>query len=90
MRRIQADLIKDLEKQGEAIVKAGLLNGDYKGESVEIVREWLHHRGFERLEARAEESLSISRSALRNSWIAIAIAIIAMVFPIIVAWFKIK
>ncbi len=88
--RTPTDLIKDLEQRGEASVKAGFLNGEWKSPAYEIVKEWLSHKESERAEARDAESLFISRKALRISYWAIIIAIIAIVVPIIVAWFQRK
>jgi hypothetical protein len=97
--RTPADLIKDLEQLGEKTVKARLLNGDYghpgtANITYEHVKDWLSSKESERAEARAEESLSISRKALRISIWAIIIAIIAMLLgpaiAIIIAWFQRK
>jgi subtilase family serine protease len=100
--RTPTDLIKDLEQRGEASVKAGFLNGDYKPPTYEIVKEWLSSKESERAEARAaearaEESLSNSRKALRVSRLAnniaitaIIIAIIAIAVAIVIAWFQRK
>ena len=68
-------------------MKAGFLKGDYRPPAYEIVKEWLSSKESERAEARAEEGLSNSRKALRNSWLAIAIAIAAIVVSIIIACF---
>ncbi len=95
--RTPTDLIRDLEQRGEASVKAGFLNGDYKPPAYETVKEWLSSKESERAEARDEESLSNSREALRIARLAnviaitaIVIAIIAIMFPIVVAWFQKK
>ncbi len=88
--RTPADLIKDLEQRGEASVKAGFLNGEYKPPAYEIVKVWLSSKESERAEARDEESLSNSREALRISRLANNIAIIAIVIAIVIAWFQRK
>jgi hypothetical protein len=95
--RTSADLIKDLEQQGEKTVRANLSKGDYGHpgtETYEIVKDWLSSKESEWTEARAEENLSNSRKALRISKWAIGIAIIAMllspVVAIIIAWFQRK
>ena len=97
--RTPTDLIKELEQQGEKTVRAMLLKGDYgHPESGNIlyghVKDWLSSMESERAEARAEESLSNSRKALRISKWAIGIAVIAMLLSpaidIIIAWFQRK
>jgi len=97
--RTPTDLIKDLEQLGEKTVKTKLLNGDYGHPGTgnithEHVKDWLSSKESERAEARAEESLSNSRKALRISIWAIVIAIIAMLLSpavaIIIAWFQRK
>ena len=95
--RTPTDLIKDLEQRGEASVKAGFLNGDYKPPAYEIVKEWLSSKESEREEARAEESLFNSREALRISRLAnniaitaIIIAITAIAVAIVIAWIQRK
>ena len=97
--RTPADLIKDLEQLGEKTVRTRFLDGDYgHPQSGNItyghVKDWLSSKESERAEARAEESLSISRKARRISIWAIVIAIIAMLLspaiPIIIAWFQRK
>jgi CHASE3 domain sensor protein len=88
-------MIKELQQLGEKTVKTRLLNGDY-GQPLSInyecVNAWLSSTESERADARAEESLSISRKALRNSKWATVIAIIAIVLStmtaIIIAWFQ--
>lgn len=47
---------------------------------------WLAVKEAEERDKREAESLSISRKALQISYAAIIIAIMAIVFPIIVAW----
>ncbi len=93
MRRVD-DLIKELEQMGEKAVRTKLLNGDYSSPALEHVKDWLSSKESERAETRADESLSISRKALRTSEWAFAIAIIAMLLgiaiPIIIAWFQRK
>jgi hypothetical protein len=97
--RTPTDLIKDLEQLGERTVKTQLLNGDYGHPGTgniayEHVKDWLSSKESERAEARAEESLSNSRKALRISIWAIIIAIIALLLnpaiAIIIAWFQRK
>jgi hypothetical protein len=97
--RTPADLIKDLEQLGEKTVRTKFLDGDYgHSESGNItyghVKDWLSSKESERAEARAEETLSISRKARRISIWAIVIAIIALLesaaIPIIIAWFQRK
>ena len=95
--RTPADLIKDLEQLGERTVKTQLLNGNYGHPGTGTyghVKDWLSSKESERAEARAEESLSISRKARRISIWAIVIAIIAMLLSpaiaIIIAWFQRK
>jgi len=95
--RAPTDLIKDLEQRGEASVKAGFLNGDYKPPAYEIVKEWLSSKESERAGAQAEESLSNSREALRISRLAnniaitaIIIAIVAIAVAIVIAWVQRK
>jgi hypothetical protein len=93
--RTPNDLIKDLEQLGETTVRAKFLSGDYRHpETYELVRNCLASKEAAREEARAEESLSNSRKALRISIWAIRIAIIAMVLSpivaIIIAWWQSK
>jgi subtilase family serine protease len=95
--RTPDDLIKDLEQRGEASVKVGFLNGEYKPPAYEIVKEWLSSKESERAEARAEESLANSLDALRISRLAnniaitaIIIAMIAIAVAIIIAWLQRK
>jgi len=51
---------------------------------------WLSVKESEERDKREAESLSISRNALRISYAAIIIAIMAIIFPIVVAWFTKK
>jgi hypothetical protein len=93
--RTPADLIKELEQQGEETVKSEFLNGKYRHtETYDLVRNWLASKESERASERADKSLSISRRALRTSEWAFAIATIAMLLgiavPIIIAWFQRK
>lgn len=97
--RTPADLIKDLEQLGETTVKAKLLDGDYGHPGTgnityEHVKDWLSSKESERGAVQAEESLSISRKALRISIWAIGIAVISMLLssaiPIIIAWLQRK
>jgi hypothetical protein len=93
--RTNRDLIEELEQLGEAAVKRKLQNGDYGhpqtgNPAYECVEAWLSSNEAERAEARAKENLSISRKALRNSRWATAIAIIAMLLSIVMAWFQRK
>jgi hypothetical protein len=91
------NFIDDLEKLGEAEVRKRLQNGGFGllgSQNYAAVQEWL--RGKEckreddfnaRQEAREEESLSISRKALRVSKWARIIAIAAIVVSTITAIF---
>jgi hypothetical protein len=87
----------DLEKLGEAEVRRRLQNegfGQPGSQNYSSVQEWLSAKKRERedalnarREAREEESLSISRKALRISKWAMIIAIAAIVFSTITAIF---
>jgi len=70
----------------EAEVRTRLADGQYHSSQVPLVQEWLRRRESTRSEAastrkeeREEESLSISRRALRNSILATIIATIAII-----------
>lgn len=89
--RTPANLINDLEKIGASKVRQDLLRGIYGNPDSLVynyVYEWLCFKDAELVEARAEESLSISRRALRISKWAIIIAIISSLVAIIIAWFN--
>jgi len=87
----------ELEKLGEREVRKRLSNegfGNPGSPRYTSVVDWLKGKEFEqaasldaRREDREEESLSISRKALRISYAAIIIAIMAIILPIIFALF---
>ena|SRR5712691_5054357 len=84
---IQRDLLAQLDAANdESEVRHRLATGQYHSSQVPVVQEWLRARETGRAEAlasrkeeREEESLSISRRALRNSILATIIATIAIV-----------
>lgn len=77
-----------LDNKGEKEVRRALAKGEYGGpgekKGHDLVLSWLATKDTE----RAEESLSISRKALRNSERATRIAIIAIILSIIMAILK--
>jgi len=83
-------LTNDLENLGEPEVRRRLALGGFGNPGCQnyvFTEEWLRSKELEReavlnarREAREEESLSISRKALRISYAAIIIAIMAILF----------
>lgn len=66
-----------------------LANGDFGssiGRNYVFVSSWISRKEVALREAREAEILSISRKALWTSYAAIIIAIIAILFPIIIAF----
>jgi len=90
-------LLEQLEKHGnEEDVRNRLAQGKYHSELEPIVKEWLRRKkegrssaAAARSEMREEESLSISRRALRNSDCATKIAISAIILSISMIIFEI-
>jgi len=85
------------EEQYESGVRFKLLHNIYRPHEVDIALDWLdrYERKLEierldRSEARAAESLSISRKALFNSKLATIIATSAIVLSIIMAIYEFK
>jgi len=81
-----------LEDKGEDAVRIDFAKGIYAGTKASLVQDWLRNLDekreaafLARSEAREDESLSISRKALRNSERANTIAISAIVLSIITA-----
>jgi len=78
-------LIETLEKRGEQWVRQQMLEGLWAPGTLNHgrVTVWLETKDAERRDAKDEESLSISRRALRNSNWANIIAAIATVLSVI-------